>query len=247
MDGMASVLFGNDAPLMVDGSAAGHLTVSVTRFDMAPDYNDSEVAANALGTNNDRLVTLIGRSLKTDDKRFVIGIHEIEGVWNVHSGSAPSWVSCPDDEDFERVLADYFGCARGEPVALLTNGGRDALHAQHLSTSAQPAAFNYIGLTANTTAESASDTTLTAEITTAGGGLIRAQATYAHTTGTNTSTLSKTFTANGTDTLPVTIGKAGAFNAATSGTLAYEKLLTTTATLNASGDNVAVTWTITAG
>lgn len=129
----------------------------------------------------------------------------------------------------------------------LVNGGRDALHKQHLDTAAQPAAFNYMAVSANTSAESASNTTLPGEITTAGGGLVRAQATFAHTNGTNTSTLTKTFTANGSDSLPVTVAKIGEFNASSSGTLGYEKLLSATATLTVSGDNVAVTHTITGG
>lgn len=131
---------------------------------------------------------------------------------------------------------------------LLTNGGRDALHAQHLGTAAQPAAFNYMAFTANATAPAAGDTTLTAEIATAGGGLIRGQATYAHTTGTNTSTLTRVVTANGSDALPVTIAKDGVFNAAAAGTLGYSALLTpSTATLSASGDNLTNVKTLTAG
>jgi hypothetical protein len=130
---------------------------------------------------------------------------------------------------------------------LLVNAGRDALHAQHLGTSAQPAAFNFMCLSANATAASAANTTLPGEIVTAGGGLLRAQATYAHTVGTNTSTLTKTFTCNGSDALPVTIAKIGVLNASSAGTLGYETLLGTSATLSLSGDNVAITHTITAG
>lgn len=130
---------------------------------------------------------------------------------------------------------------------LLVNAGRDALHKQHLDTAAQPAAFNYMCLSANVTAASGANTTLPGEITTAGGGLLRAQATFAHTNGTNTSTLTKTFTANGSDVVPVTIGKIGVLNAVTVGTLGYETLLGTTAVLSLSGDNIAVTHTITAG
>lgn len=130
---------------------------------------------------------------------------------------------------------------------LLVNAGRDALHNQHLSTSAPPATFNYMCLSANATAASAASTTLPGEITTAGGGLLRAQATFAHTAGTNTSTLTKTFTANGSDALPVTVAKIGVLNAASVGTLGYETLLGTSATLSLSGDNVAITHTITAG
>lgn len=129
---------------------------------------------------------------------------------------------------------------------MLTNAGRDLALAAVYGTSAQPAAANYIALTANATAPSASDTTLTAEIATAGGALIRAQATYAHTTGTATATLTKTFTANGSDALPVTIAKIGIFNASTVGTMAHETLLSATATLSASGDAVTITETITA-
>lgn len=125
------------------------------------------------------------------------------------------------------------------------NGGIDAFLAQNFGTAAQPAAFNYIGLTANATAPAATDTTLTAEIATAGGGLIRAQAAYAHTNGTNTATLTKTFTANGSDALPVTVAKIAAFNASTSGTMGLETLLSATATLSAVGDALTVTDTVT--
>lgn len=123
--------------------------------------------------------------------------------------------------------------------------GVDAICKQISDTAAQPAAFNYIALTANATAPSAGNTTLTAEITTAGGGLLRAQATFAHTGGTATYTLTKTFTGNGSDAYPVTLAKIGVFNASTVGTLGYETLLSATATLAASGDNVAITETVT--
>lgn len=130
---------------------------------------------------------------------------------------------------------------------LLTNAGRDGLHAQHLSTGAQPAAFNFVAFTANAVAPSAASTTLPGEIATAGGGLVRGQATYAHTTGTNTSTLTRTVTANASDVLPVTIAKQGVLNASSGGTLGYETLLNATATLSASGDSLTSTDTITAG
>lgn len=129
---------------------------------------------------------------------------------------------------------------------LLVNGGRDALFDQHMTTGAQPAAFNYIGLTATSTAPSASDTSLTGQITTASGGLVAAQATYAHTSGTSTATLTKTFTANGSDSLPVTIAQIGIRNASgTGGTLGTRTLLSSTATLSSSGDALTVTCTFT--
>lgn len=105
-------------------------------------------------------------------------------------------------------------------------------------------AADYLALTANATAPSAADTTLTGEITTAGGGLIRSQATYAHTTAATNYTLTKTFTANGSDSLPVTIAKYGNLNASSTGTLVFESLFSTTATISASGDQLVVTATI---
>lgn len=113
------------------------------------------------------------------------------------------------------------------------------------SSGSRAAAATYLALTANTTAPSAGDTTLTAEIATASGGLIRAVATYAHTGSTATYTLTKTFTANGSDSLPVTIGKVGVFNASSSGTMAWSTLLSPTATISASGDALTLTETIT--
>jgi len=112
-------------------------------------------------------------------------------------------------------------------------------------SGSRAAAADYLALTANTTAPSAGDTTLTAEIATASGGLIRAQATYAHTGGAATYTLTKTFTANASDSLPVTIGKVGVFNASSSGTMPWSSLLSPTATISAIGDALTLTETIT--
>jgi hypothetical protein len=103
----------------------------------------------------------------------------------------------------------------------------------------------FTALTANATAPAAGDTTLTAEITTAGGGLIRKLSTYAHTGGAASYTLTTTFTANGTDALPVTIAKVGVFNSISAGTMLYETLLSATATLSASGDALTTTHTVT--
>lgn len=129
---------------------------------------------------------------------------------------------------------------------MLTTAGKDMIASAIGDRSgSRAAAADYIALTANTTAPSAGDTTLTAEIATGGGGLIRATATYAHTGGQSTYTLTKTFTANGSDSLPVTIGKIGVFNASSAGSLVYETLLSPTATLSASGDALTVTETVT--
>lgn len=112
-----------------------------------------------------------------------------------------------------------------------------------------PPGAAWIALTANTATPSTGggDTSLTGEITTAGGGLVRAFATPSHTAGTNTYVLTKTFTANGSDSLPVTIAKIGVFCNATQGAttgLVFETLLSTTVTLSASGDNVQISETV---
>lgn len=149
---------------------------------------------------------------------------------------------------FEQLPSDEFGFLKLGPqreFELKTNAGIDMIARAVSDTAVQPAAANYIALTASAVAPAATDTALTGEIATAGGGLIRAQAAFAHTNGTATYTLSKTFTANASDVLPVTIAKIGVFNAATVGTLVYTTLLSATATLSASGDNVAITDTVT--
>lgn len=251
------VKFGNPAPQMQerrdDGTlqsvSAKHINQSVTRVEHWEGFDDPEAVAHTLSTENDRILAMIGRSLADEDKKYAVGINEMEQIIGVHTGgAAPTWVAC-DDADYQRVLAKHFNCAEGESVALLTNTGRDGLHAQFLSTSAPPATFNYMALANSATATTplATDTVLTGEITTTGGGLIRAQATYAHTAGTNTSTLTKTFTANGSDALPVTVSQQAVFNASTAGTMALKTALNANATLTVSGDNVAVTETVTAG
>jgi hypothetical protein len=125
-----------------------------------------------------------------------------------------------------------------------TNAGVDHQAAAMATTGSQPAPANYIALTANSTSPAGGDTTLAGEITTAGGGLVRAQATYAHTGGASSYTLTKTFTANGSDSLPVTIAKIGVFNASSSGTMVFETLLSPTAILSAAGDNLTITETV---
>lgn len=105
----------------------------------------------------------------------------------------------------------------------------------------------YMALTATTTAIVNTDTTLAGEITTAGGGLIRKIAAFAHTAGTATYTEGATFTGNGSDAYPVVIHRMGGFNTLTpaTGIMAFETNLSADATLNASGDQVTNTQTVT--
>jgi hypothetical protein len=129
---------------------------------------------------------------------------------------------------------------------MLHTAGKDwAASALGDTSGSRAAAADYLALTANSTAPSAGDTTLTGEITTSGGGLIRKQATYAHTGGASTYTLVATFTANGSDSLPVTVAKVGTFNASSGGAMPWSTLLSPTAVFSASGDATTITVTIT--
>jgi hypothetical protein len=127
---------------------------------------------------------------------------------------------------------------RHEDHNLITNAGRDFISAQIGSTSAATNGANYIALSTDTGEPAATDTTLASEITT--GGLARAQGDYSHTTGTNTYTITETFTASATHTA---VQKAGLFTAASSGTMMAEN--TFTPVTLASGDQLTITWTIT--
>lgn len=112
------------------------------------------------------------------------------------------------------------------------------------------AAWNFIGISANSS-PSSSDTALTGEIVTSGGGLIRKISPYAHTASATTWTLTPVFTANGSDSLPVTVASIGVFQDVPStpttaaGTPIFTTLLNATATLTTSGDALTITETIT--
>lgn len=104
----------------------------------------------------------------------------------------------------------------------------------------------FMGITANASAVSGSDTTLPGEITTVGGGLIRKLATLSHSAGGATGTVVAVFTSNGTDSLPVTIAKMGIGPSLLStANQLFQTLLNATATLTTSGDQLTVTDTIT--
>lgn len=132
----------------------------------------------------------------------------------------------------------------GVLLTLRTNSGRDwqsnimgSGGAGGAGTgSMRPA--DYLGLTSDNTSPAAGDTTLTSEV--ASGTLVRAQAIYAHSSGTASYTLTKTFTSD----QPITINKLGVFNAASGGTMVFETMLNDPAPLT-SGDQLALTETIT--
>jgi hypothetical protein len=123
---------------------------------------------------------------------------------------------------------------------------------------AGPPAF-YMGISIAARVFTATDRFLTndgstvSELFFSGGGLRRRLAAYAHTSATNTYTISFTFTANGSDTLPQTVAKVGIFTSwpnttittSNTGTILFQTLLSSTATLSAVGDNVQITDTVT--
>jgi hypothetical protein len=125
---------------------------------------------------------------------------------------------------------------------LLTNGGRDFVHAQVLTnTSAGTRGAGYIAVSVNTGGANASHTAVAGEI--ASGGLSRADATTkTHSAGTNTTQFIHTFTASAGHT---DVQLAGTLNAASVGTLLHEN--TFTATTLANGDGLEITWNFTYG
>ena len=128
---------------------------------------------------------------------------------------------------------------------LRTTAGGDWQAAQMGGTPV--AVASYIGLASDSSNSgagtvAAGDTTIASsgtgstEITT--NGLARAVATYAHTASTAAYTMTKVFSATGTQAS----NKAGLFNASSAGTMSFENLYTAVTCNN--GDTLTVTWTI---
>lgn len=255
------VLFGNTNPQMQERDAEGnqvsvdapHLNQSVTSWTPGETALDEAHVGEALSTDNERLLTIIANSLPEQLRaKYALAVFHAEQIIGVHAaGTAPAWVRS-NDEGLAEALAAHFNCEVGEPVAVLTESGRDKLHEQNLKSSAQPVGFEYGALSPSAATPAAADTTLAEEITTAAGGLLRKKMGFAHTAGTNTSTLTETWTANGSDSLPVTIKLFANFNLAKQSEgsgkgMCYEDKLATSATLSASGDSITITFTATVG
>lgn len=137
----------------------------------------------------------------------------------------------PDIDSYEEVF-------RERSWNVKTNSGIDFIHAQYLSTAPGANGLNYIALSNDTVTETATSTTLSNEITI--NGLGRAQGAYAHTAGTTTSTIDKTFTCA---TASQACQKAAVFSAASNGTMNHV-LGFTQRTLQV-GDTIQTTFTIT--
>jgi hypothetical protein len=107
---------------------------------------------------------------------------------------------------------------------------------------AGPAPARWLALTSTNITPAAGDTTLSGELST--NGLGRKMATYAHTPGASTYTMTYTFTYTGSSAQSIYGGSL--FDAATGGTMVFEALFSNgVGTVNASGDQITVTWTIT--
>ena len=130
-----------------------------------------------------------------------------------------------------RFLPELLRLMGGELVSVTANirttVGIDYITDSLAKSASRPAVAEFMALSENVTAPATSDTALASEITT--GGLARAQATYAHTSGATIYTLQKTFTASSTFTV---VQKEAVFNAAgppPAGTIFIENTFTPTA------------------
>lgn len=148
-----------------------------------------------------------------------------------------------DDKTGLYVFAEGEKCLVGDPETvwnLITNVGRDKLHLAGYGTSGLPSnGFNYIAISNDTLVETASSTILSGEI--ASNGLARTQGAVAHTAGTNTTTIDKTFTATGTQSCQ----KTALFNAVSGGDMNH--VLAFTQRNLISGDTLQITFTIQLG
>lgn len=119
---------------------------------------------------------------------------------------------------------------------LITDAGIDAVAAAHQGTAFRA---DWMAVSNDAGAPSASDTSLTSELST--NGFDRDNSAYAHTGGTGVLTLTSSWTATGTVT---GIHKMGLFTANAAGTLVYTTAFSTDADVTAD-DTLQVTDTIT--
>jgi len=144
---------------------------------------------------------------------------------------------CPSDDPKDWIELAY------KKHNLLTNAGKDYLHAQYWTNNAAGGVgVNFIALTESTLTPAVTDTTLGGEITTNGLGRLIAS-TRSHSAGANTTVLSLTFTASGSFT---DVKASALFNASSSGTMGHIANFSTGSGTLSSGDQLAITWTMTA-
>jgi hypothetical protein len=149
----------------------------------------------------------------------------------LHDGAAdlPHWVHVVARHPDGTIFLDVTG------HNLRTNAGINWQEGQMAGTTA--AVCTYIALTNTAITPNATDTSLSGEIT--ANGLSRALGTVTHTSNATSYTLANTFTATGTQAAQA----AAILNASSSGTMCFENTFTQASL--ASGDTLAVTWSIT--
>lgn len=125
---------------------------------------------------------------------------------------------------------------------LLTNGGRDLMHAQfYVNTSAGTRGANYLAVSSDSGGANATHTSTASEIAT--NGLQRVQVgTITHTGGTNSTVFDHTYTASGSFTA---VQLVGTYNASSGPTLAHEGTITPADLI--SGDKLQVIYTLNGG
>lgn len=107
---------------------------AVTHVDIPDDYTfNPDVNVDELVREMFRAQQTGGVTSRPDDEVLLVFLHW-DGFWTHHGKDMPSWVSVtgPDavkNDGLERVLADYYGCARGVP---------DDVEATHYTRSGPP-------------------------------------------------------------------------------------------------------------
>lgn len=223
------------SPLVADIQDIQALLVNTGRDMWAQGQGRSQVVLNqqtatAAGATS---ITATGTPLTASAYIGMIVVDNTTGVWaNIQSNTTSVL-----------TVDRWYNPATPGGAAATNPGATDKFTIVQAVAPAQ-----FMAVTANSSAAGATDTQLTGEITTAGGGLLRAVTTYAHSAGTNTYTSANTFTSNGSDALPVVLAKIGLFNSfvvASVLNMWFETLLNATATLTLSGDAVTITDTVT--
>lgn len=130
---------------------------------------------------------------------------------------------------------------------LVTDVGEDYIIAQiWTNNAAGGVGINFMGLSTSLLTPAASDTTLSGEITSGtNAGLARVIAsTRSHTAGSNTATLSNTYTSSGAVGAPG-VQSSALFNAGTSGTMGHIQNLPTASGAMSTSDQISVAWLMT--
>lgn len=172
-------------------------------------------------------------------QRIIAGSSAVGSVWaNIISNTNASPPVLTVDRWYNAATPG--GAAATTPLAgpwMITDGGAPAW---------------FVGLSASAGAPGSApntNTSLPGEITSGGGGLIRKIAPWAHTASAQTWTLTPVYTANGSDSLPVTIASYGVFCTLivgdTTANMLYYNTISPTATLSSSGDQLTLTITAT--